>query len=357
MDNNGHNKDKGAKGCGHGCGCAPKSTSDTASKKPQASDSEARAKHSHDDCCGHDHHDHHDHDDNCHHDHHHAHHDHDDHGDDDDVAAFPFFAAPAPLDQDNQPVIKKHKGLVLPPVIGHRGACGYAPENTLDSIRTAAEMGVEWIEFDVKLTADSVTILFHDDTLDRTTNGHGPVAQAKLDDLRDLDAGNWFAEGFAGAGIPTFEEALDVILETHLCINVEIKPCPGREIETAEAVLDVLSRVWDEPDRVIISSFSEVCLEVAKDMAPEWPRAYLIDEVPEYWRDMARHLDVRTININGNRPETTQAFIEEILDEGYGVLCYTINDPQKARQLVSWGVDGVFTDVPDVISEVLITKH
>lgn len=252
---------------------------------------------------------------------------------------------------------KAGHGLILPRVIGHRGACGYAPENTIESIRTAAALGIEWIEFDVKLTADHVPMLFHDDMLERTSSGFGPFANAKLEDIRALDAGSWYADGFAGIGIPTLEEALEVIIELGLAINMEIKPCPGREVETAEVALDILSRVWDEPERLIVSSFSEVSLEVAKDMAPEWARGYLIDEVPQNWREMVRHLQAATVNINGNRPETTQGFIEEIIDEGYGILAYTVNDPAKARQLLGWGVDGVFTDLPDVLAKVLITRH
>lgn len=237
----------------------------------------------------------------------------------------------------------------LPPVIGHRGAAAYAPENTLESIRTAAEMGVTWVEFDVKLTLDSIPILFHDDTLERTTNGSGPVAQHTYDHIRNLEAGSWFSDGFAGIKIPTLEEAVEVLLEHNMGVNVEIKPCPGREKETAEAILDVLSQIWDDHDKLLLSSFSYVSLEAAMDMAPDWARGILFEsEWPDNWKDLVDYLDVTTVNIDGRT--ATREMVEEIIDLEKPILAYTINDPLQARKLRSWGVDAVFTDDPDAVS-------
>ncbi len=246
--------------------------------------------------------------------------------------------------------------LKLPKIIGHRGACGYAPENTLESIKTAAELGVTWVELDVKLTKDDVAIIFHDDELDRTTNGSGLVMNTKYEDIKQLEAGSWFADSFAGIKIPTLEETLELILELDLGLNLEIKPCPGREVVTAEAALDILSRYWDDTDKLLISSFSHVSLETAKEMAPEWHRGLLLDdEWPENWAELAEYLEAATININGNKVEREQ--VEEIIDLGKPILAYTINDPQRFRTLQSWGVDGVFTDVPDVIKDAILTVH
>lgn len=245
----------------------------------------------------------------------------------------------------------------LPKIIGHRGACGYAPENTLESIATAADLGAEWVELDVKLTKDSVPIIFHDDTLDRTTNGHGNVKDMKYADIENLDAGTWYAEGFTGVKIPTLEEAIDVILHHGVGLNLEIKPCAGREVETAEAALDILSRIWDDADKLLISSFQHVSIETAKDMAPEWKRGLLLDDPIRNWREIADYLDVSVININGRDWGLTRETVEEYIETGRGVLAYTINDPQRAKTLISWGVDGVFTDVPDVIEQGLSTKH
>ena len=246
--------------------------------------------------------------------------------------------------------------LKLPPVIGHRGAAAYAPENTIESILTAVEMGVKWVELDVKLTKDMVPIIFHDDDLDRTTNGHGPVAEMNFNDIRDLEAGSWFSDSFAGIKIPTLEEVIDVVLEHDLGINLEIKPCPGREKDTAEAMLDVLARIWDEPNRLLISSFSHVSLEVSMDMAEEWARGLLLESEPmENWKELAEYLNASTINIDGRT--ATRDFVEEIIDLQKPVLAYTINDPQLARSLRRWGVDGVFTDDPDAVNDSLFKTN
>jgi glycerophosphoryl diester phosphodiesterase len=245
----------------------------------------------------------------------------------------------------------------LPKVIGHRGACGYAPENTLEAIRTAADLGAQWVELDVKLTKDSVPILFHDETLDRTTNGSGLVANTSYADIQALEAGSWYADSFSGIKIPTLEEAVEVILEHDMGLNLEIKPCPGREVETAEAALDALSRIWDDVDKLLLSSFQHVSLETCKDMAPEWNRAMLIKEPAKDWAEMAKYLAVASINFDGRKSDFNREMIELFIEGGYNTLAYTINDPQRARMLVSWGVDGVFTDVPDVIEQALNTRH
>ncbi len=246
--------------------------------------------------------------------------------------------------------------LKLPPIIGHRGACAYAPENTIESVRTAADLGVEWVELDVKLTKDDVPIIFHDDELDRTTNGSGPVAQATYDEISQLETGSWFADSFAGIKIPTLEEMCEALIELNMGLNLEIKPCPGREKETAEAALDLLSRIWDDHDRLMISSFSHVSLESARELASDWHRGLLIDgELPGNWQELAEYLDCGTVNMGVRH--ITRENVETIIDGGRGILVYTVNDPQDARRLQGWGVDGVFTDVPDIIKEVLLRVH
>lgn len=241
--------------------------------------------------------------------------------------------------------------LILPKVIGHRGAKAYAPENTLESIKTAASLGVEWVELDVKLTRDNVPVIFHDEELDRTTSGTGLVALTNYEDLRDLDAGSWFGDSFLQCRIPTLEEAVDVVLQNNLGLNLEIKPCPGREKETAEVALDYLSQYWDESEKLLISSFQHVSLEAAMDLAPDYARGLLIggEEMPENWKDLADYLDVTTINL-GSRLVTRQ-IADEVMDLELPLLVYTVNDPMEARSLQRLGVDGFFSDNPDIIIE------
>ena len=245
----------------------------------------------------------------------------------------------------------------LPRIVGHRGACGYAPENTLESIRTAAEMGVAWVELDVKLSRDGVPVIFHDDTLDRTTNGSGPIAARDWMDLQELDAGSWFADSFAGIKIPSLEETLEVLIDTGLGLNLEIKPCAGREVETASVALDMLSRIWDEHDKLLISSFQAVCLETAQELTPDWYRGLLLwhDDMPDDWQALVEYLDVAAVNISDQLAD--RAFIEEIMELRKAVGVYTINDGQRARKLVRFGADALFSDMPDVIQEALPKVH
>jgi glycerophosphoryl diester phosphodiesterase len=246
--------------------------------------------------------------------------------------------------------------LIIPKVIGHRGAKAYAPENTLASIHAAADLGIEWVEIDVKLTKDDVPIIFHDEELNRCTSGSGLVAETDFKTIQELDAGSWFAESFMDEKIPTLEDALNAIIDRGLGLNLEIKPCPGREKETAEVALDFATRIWpDDAPPPLISSFSHVSLETAMDVMEEWPRALLIDEYFAEWRELAEHLDARTININGNT--ITRDQIDEYLEFAKPLLAYTINDPRKARELFECGISGVFSDCPDVIREAIESIH
>jgi len=274
--------------------------------------------------------------------------------------------------------------LLIPKVIGHRGAKAYAPENTLASIHTAADLGIEWVEIDVKLTKDGVPVIFHDEELERCTGVSGLMADKtwaevqemdagswfgdsfigekipSLDktwaEVQEMDAGSWFGDSFIGEKIPSLEQALNAIIDRGLGLNLEIKPCPGREKETAEAALDVATRIWPEDGpQPLISSFQHVSLETAMDMIEEWPRGFLMDDHLENWKELAEYLQVHTININGNA--RTREEIEEYIELQKPILAYTINDPLRAQELMRWGVDAVFADNPDIIRDAVETKH
>ncbi len=246
--------------------------------------------------------------------------------------------------------------LKLPKIIGHRGVAAYAPENTIEGIHTAADMAVEWVELDVKITKDQVPMIFHDDTLDRTTNGSGLVANLTFEEIRNFECGSWFSDSFAGIRIPTLEEALEAVIDRGLGLNLEIKPCPGRERETAEAALDVLSQIWDDHDRLLISSFSLVSMETALIMAQDWPRALLIGaDWPENIAEVHDFLELSCVNVNAKTVQREQT--EQVMDMGLPILAYTVNDAEEARRLLRWGIDGVFSDAPDMVREALFSVH
>ena len=231
----------------------------------------------------------------------------------------------------------------LPRLVGHRGEAARAPENTLAAIRMAAASGLRWVEIDAKLSGDGVPILFHDDTLDRTTNGEGPVAATPFDAIRALDAGGWFGPAFAGEPVPTLAEALELLVALDMGANVEIKPCPGRDMETAQSVCATIGEGWPRGrDRLLISSFSQAALARAREVAPALPRGLLVwDRVATMIED-ARALDC--VSIHCAHQHLTAALARAVKQAGYILVVYTVNEPALARQLIEWGVDTIITD-------------
>ncbi|MDX9862743.1 MAG: glycerophosphodiester phosphodiesterase [Rhodospirillales bacterium] len=234
----------------------------------------------------------------------------------------------------------------VPRIICHRGASGYAPENTLAAMRKAAELGGRWVEFDAKLTRDNHVVLLHDDDLDRTTSGRGKVAQTDWDTVRRLDAGRWFGEAFRGEPVPTLSETIVELARLGLGANVEIKPCPGREEETGHMVAALLLEEWpDSLPAPLLSSFSAVSLAAARRVAPILPRAYLVSRVRADWRDRVRELDC--VAIHTNHRNLTADRVAEVKAAGLAIRAYTVNDRALGESLFAWGVDGVFTDFAD----------
>ncbi len=244
------------------------------------------------------------------------------------------------------------KPLELPLVVGHRGAAAYAPENTLASFREARARGAAWVEFDVKLSADNRLIVMHDASLKRTAGLDAPVATTDYATLRTLDAGGWFGPSFRGETIPTFEETLSLLGELALGANIEIKPCPGRESETAVAVVAALDRLWPQHlPTPLLSSFKDEALAAAQKSGPRWPRFSLIDVIDGPWLERAKAVGATGINTNGHklRPEQAAA----IKAAGYLLGVYTINEGPKAVALRKAGADCIITDAPDLILRAL----
>ena len=243
----------------------------------------------------------------------------------------------------------------LAPVIAHRGASADAPENTLAAFRLAAEAGATWVEFDVKLSRDGHCILMHDDLLNRTTDGRGEVAQYDLDELRKLDAGSWFNRRFRAERIPTLTETLALCIERDLDINLEIKPCPGRQHDTAIRVVEALHREWP-PGRPwpLISSFSVASLEEVRRLAPEIPRGLLIGRPTRRALGMLDRLECSTLHCDAKRASVE--LVKHLTASGRLLLCYTVNDASRALRLLEMGVRAVFTDRPELIGEAIARR-
>ena len=233
----------------------------------------------------------------------------------------------------------------LPRIIGHRGSPRAAPENTLASFRQAAVEGANWVEFDAALTVDSRVVIFHDDALDRTSDGTGLLAEASFESVAALDAGSWFGPAFQNELIPTLEEALELFMSLGLGFNMELKTDPGREVELATVALPIALECWARSlPTPLISSFSRQAVGAAKEIAPQWPRGLIFDRLPDDWRELGKTLDLATLN--GNHIHLTREQVMSVRGAGHAVLAYTVNEPARAEVLFGWGVDAIFTDVP-----------
>ena len=238
--------------------------------------------------------------------------------------------------------------LDLPKVIGHRGACAYAPENTLASIRKAAALGARWVEFDVRLTREGDLVLMHDDDVKRTTNGRGRVLDLRLPELAALYAGAWFGGAFTGERVPTLVETIALLAELGLGANIEIKTGKAEARATAEALGRILADHWPPLGPApLVSSFEIPALEAMKAAAPQWPRGLLLKQLDGDWRALLDRLGAATLNLD-HKP-LDAAKVATARAAGRPILCYTVNDPARARQLFAWGVASVFTDRPDAL--------
>jgi glycerophosphoryl diester phosphodiesterase len=241
-----------------------------------------------------------------------------------------------------------------PKTIAHRGAGKLAPENTLAAIRHGVALGYRATEIDVKLSGDGVSVLMHDDTCERTTNGRGLVRGKTLHELSQLDAGAWHSAPFAGESIPTYASVLAYCIANGVALNTEIKPSTGTERDTGASVaLETRSLLaqYKNANRIVplLSSFSTEALLAARDAAPELPRAHLFENpLPADWLAKCRAVDA--IALDANWRTLTEDIVKIARDNGLHVACYTCNDLEIAEKLWRWGVDSVITDAVDVIA-------
>jgi glycerophosphoryl diester phosphodiesterase len=240
---------------------------------------------------------------------------------------------------------------LLPPprIIGHRGAAAQAPENTLAGIRKARELGASWVEFDVQATRDDCAILLHDARLERTTDGYGIAADRDASDIERLDAGRWFAAKFRGETVPRLDAAMALVDELGLGAVIEVKARPGDGARTMRAVLATLRQSVSAGDH-IVSSFDEDALMTAATEMPGLPRALIVRAIPGDWRDRIGRLGL--VALHAGERALTAASVGEVARH-CALRAYTVNRPDRARVLFSWGAAAVFTDCPDVLISVL----
>jgi len=239
-----------------------------------------------------------------------------------------------------------------PPVIAHRGASAYAPENTLAAFTKAAQMGIKWVEFDVMQAACGEPVIFHDELLDRTTDGHGEVGNFPYSVLAKLDAGAWFDPIYAGERIPTLLHILEFLHNFNMSANIEIKALPGQEEQLVKRVLqDMAISAPFTRGRILFSSFSTDALRFLRQYDPDCLIGLLQHEWDPEWQALCASLGC--VSVHANDEILTADVAQKIKGMGKALLCYTVNSPVRAQELYSWGVDAVFSDAPDKILDVL----
>lgn len=238
--------------------------------------------------------------------------------------------------------------------IAHQGASAAAPSNTLAAFRRAAELGADGIELDVHLSADGVPVVIHDFTVDRTTDGTGRVADLTLAALKELDAGSWFDPAYAGEQIPTLREVFETV-GPHLLINVELKALPVSRDGLERAVVELVE-AHHLADRVLLSSFNPFAIRQVRRASPHLPIGLLYAATPLFRLTRVLAGLMRSLRPEAMHPQWSvvdPATVHRVHARGQRLIAWTVDEPHSMQQLARWGVDGIITNRPDRLLEVL----
>lgn len=237
-------------------------------------------------------------------------------------------------------------------VIGHKGASGYAPENTKASLMKAIELGVDAIEVDIRLTKDNNLVVFHDPYLDKITGHAGAITDKMTKDLEELDVGSWFDPRFKGERILTLEEAMNLVLDkADLIIELKRPRSDGERYKGfEERVLDLLSRKKAK-ERILISSFDHYSLKELKELDPSLRIGMLFSA---NWLNLWDEVELlKPEAIHPHWAFTTREMVEEAHNRGITINSWVVNEESRMRKLIDLGVDGIITDYPDRLIRIL----
>ncbi len=230
--------------------------------------------------------------------------------------------------------------------IAHRGAGQLAPENTLAAFKLGARHGFRMFECDVKLSADGLPFLLHDDKLERTSDGRGAAGDRTWAELSRLDAGSWHSPAFAGEPLASLDAVADFCLAQGYLLNIEIKPSPGLEAVTGTRVAQAAARLWrDAAPPPLLSSFQPASLQAARLAQPELPRALLLNESRPDWLQTA--LELGCVAVVCQHRLWDESRVHQARQAGLRTLAYTANDESTVQKLITLGLDGIITDRVD----------
>jgi glycerophosphoryl diester phosphodiesterase len=237
-----------------------------------------------------------------------------------------------------------------PKIFAHRGFSSTAPENTMIAFELAIQENVDGIELDIQMTSDRKLVIIHDETVNRTTNGSGWVKNFSLKDIKKLDSGTWFSPVFVNQTIPTLSEVLELVKGTDLCINIELKNNKIMYPKIEELVVKEIEQRRME-NRVILSSFNHRSLRHLHLYRPKLALGALYENVLfEPWV-YAKHLGVSAIH-----PFylwVTDKLVHQCHAYGIQVRPYTVDRQRDMKRLISWGVDGIITNFPNRLRQLL----
>ena len=240
------------------------------------------------------------------------------------------------------------KTLKLPKLIGHRGVKDLCPENTLESILKAFDLGLSFVEIDVKISKDRVPILLHDDTLDRTTNGSGLAIDYDYENIKKLDAGKFFYKENTNIFVPKLEDILSLFTNYNGNLNIELKPNKKFEKENVYQIYKIIKNI-NQID-IFFSSFDMISILEISKLYPQSIRSFLLDDFKEYNID-----DLISISINHdlkicglNIDLVTADIIKKIKESNMAITVYSDKNINlfSANDIFSIGVDSIFVDNP-----------
>lgn len=238
-------------------------------------------------------------------------------------------------------------------IIAHRGVSSLAPENTMAAFSKCLDLGITWFEFDVQMIADGSLVVIHDDSLDRTTNATGAVAEKTFAQLRGVDAGAWFGDVYRMERIPELSSVVELLNSTTLAANLEVKPVGSAEQRDAvvEAVAKVAGKVTDQK-KLLISSFDEGVLANLSGFRT----AYLVDRAALKADLPGRVNRAVELGCRAIHPEVAgfdESGLAAMQSAGLEVNVWTVDDLAEGKKLAEWGVDGLITNRPQDFTELL----
>lgn len=229
-------------------------------------------------------------------------------------------------------------------IFAHRGASGYAPENTMEAFALAMEQKADGIEIDVQMTKDGELAVIHDETVDRVSGAKGKVRDYTMKELKELNVSNGFEE-FPQVKIPTLQEVLDLLKKSDMELNIELKTgiiwYPGIEEKVLCAV-----REANMQERIIYSSFNHYSIQKVRELEPDAQTAYLFGDVILYMERYAIESGVKGLHPALYHVKMAD-FLKEYQQSGLAVRVWTVNEEEQIKKLISSGVDAVITNYPD----------